>query len=329
MRFWIRILVVAASLQTLQLMAQNLSNPVQVALLRWYGANAVTQFATCAIPQGLAFDRVHVWVACGGSGNELQEFNFSDGTLVATITGIVSPYSLVYDGANIWATNPGSGTVTEVAAATGSILGTFAVGTSPTGITFDGQYIWVTNSGSNSISKILATTGGVAATYSLSACSHPWSAVFDGTNVWVVCHNTNTILQVSPTGSVLHTVTVGTSPTFASYDGEVGQTNGPFIWVTNNASATVSKVSVATHSLVANYSVGSGPYGVAFDGAYIWVANGSDNTVTKLTQSTGAQVAGSPFSGATGAPLSAPVFVAFDGGNMWISNTSSGTVSKF
>jgi hypothetical protein len=38
----------------------------------------------------------------------------------------------------------------------------------------------------------------------------------------------------------------------------------------------------------ASFAVGSGPFGVAFDGASIWVANGNSGSVTKLRASDGA-----------------------------------------
>jgi hypothetical protein len=129
--------VAAVSVCTSHLWGQSANNPIQVALLRWYQANIVTQFSTCTGVNGLAFDGDHVWVACAVD-NELEEFNAGDGALVRTVTGVSNPYSLVYDGANIWAT--GSGTITEVNASTGSIVGTpITVGSQPTGLAFDGS----------------------------------------------------------------------------------------------------------------------------------------------------------------------------------------------
>src|SRR5580700_9740130 len=61
------------------------------------------------------------------------------------------------------------------------------------------------------------------------------------------------------------------------------------------------------------FSVGSQPYGVAFDGANIWTANLGDGTVTKLRANDGEvlgtfKVGGGPYG------------VTFDGANIWVSN---------
>jgi len=54
---------------------------------------------------------------------------------------------VAFDGANIWVTNWGDGTVSKLRASDGANLGTFAVGGDPNGVAFDGANIWVTNSG--------------------------------------------------------------------------------------------------------------------------------------------------------------------------------------
>src|ERR1700674_4192385 len=69
-----------------------------------------------------------------------------------------------------------------------------------------------------------------------------------------------------------------------------------------------------------SFSVGSQPYGVAFDGANIWTANYGDGTVTKLRANDG-EVLGTFKVGGV------PYGVTFDGANMWVSNLG-GTVSK-
>jgi sugar lactone lactonase YvrE len=124
----IRITAIAAALFfTAQVWAQNPSNPIQVALLRWYQANQTAQFSgdgSCTGPNGLAFDGAHVWVACS-TANEIQELNASDGTLLKTIksnTQLVTPEALLFDGANIWVSNgsTSAGAVTKVNASTGA-----------------------------------------------------------------------------------------------------------------------------------------------------------------------------------------------------------------
>ena len=69
------------------------------------------------------------------------------------------------------------------------------------------------------------------------------------------------------------------------------------------------------------YSVGTNPFGVAFDGANIWVTNSYDNTVTKLRASDGSLMG-------TYSAGSHPCGIAFDGANIWVTNSGDGTVTK-
>ncbi len=72
-----------------------------------------------------------------------------------------------------------------------------------------------------------------------------------------------------------------------------------------------------------DFTVGSNPLGVAFDGANIWVANYLSNTVTKLQASTGA-VLGTYSVGVGPQPFG----IAFDGANIWVTNFGGNTVTK-
>jgi hypothetical protein len=153
--------VAAVSVCTSHLWGQSANNPIQVALLRWYQANIVTQFSTCTGVNGLAFDGDHVWVACAVD-NELEEFNAGDGALVRTVTGVSNPYSLVYDGANIWAT--GSGTITCV----------FPVGNNPGALAFDGANMWVANVQDNTVTKLRASDGTTLGTFAVGGGPHGW-----------------------------------------------------------------------------------------------------------------------------------------------------------
>jgi len=69
------------------------------------------------------------------------------------------------------------------------------------------------------------------------------------------------------------------------------------------------------------YTVGTSPYGIAFDGANLWIANQGSNTVTKLRASDGTTVG-------TYSVGTAPWGVAFDGVNVWVTNRDSGNMTK-
>jgi len=55
--------------------------------------------------------------------------------------------------------------------------------------------------------------------------------------------------------------------------------DGIHIWVA--ATNTVTKLRASDGANVGTFPVGSGPYGVAFDGANIWVTNNTPGTVTR------------------------------------------------
>lgn len=107
---------------------------------------------------------------------------------------------------------------------------------------------------------------------------------------------------------------VGTHPQGICFDG----TN---IWVTNNGSNNVTKLTAATGAVVGTYSVGTAPVGICYDGTNIWVANSGSNNVTKLTASTGAVVG-------TYTVGTSPQYLCYDGTNIWVTNSGSNNVMR-
>jgi DNA-binding beta-propeller fold protein YncE len=69
------------------------------------------------------------------------------------------------------------------------------------------------------------------------------------------------------------------------------------------------------------FTVGTSPIGIAFDGASIWVANGGSNSVSKLRASDGTTLG-------TFSVASSPGAVAFDGANIWVTNYGGNSVSE-
>ncbi len=96
--------------------------------------------------------------------------------------------------------------------------------------------------------------------------------------------------------------------------------DGSNIWVANNAKNTVQKLRASDGSLLGTYPV-AGPWGIAFDGENIWVTNYDNKTVTKLNAGDGSLI-GTYTVGTT------PTGIAFDGSNIWVTNLGSNTVTK-
>jgi YVTN family beta-propeller protein len=134
-------------------------NPLEIALLKWYGANTTTTFAVGTQPRGVCFDGANIWVANYGS-NTVTKLQANDGKVLGTFAVGTQPANVAFDGANIWATNYGSGNVTKLRASDGKVLGTFTVGGQPFGLAFDGTNMWVGNAvGSAIVTKLRATDG--------------------------------------------------------------------------------------------------------------------------------------------------------------------------
>src|SRR5260370_37845132 len=77
------------------------ANPNQVALLRWYPANTVTQFKLGALrPVGVAFDGQNIWVV-SNADQAVSKIRASDGSLLGTFHVGNQPSSIAFDGANM------------------------------------------------------------------------------------------------------------------------------------------------------------------------------------------------------------------------------------
>jgi hypothetical protein len=110
---------------------------------------------------------------------------------------------------------------------------------------------------------------------------------------------------------------VGTQPFGVAFD-------GANIWVANDLSNSVTKISANDGTPLGTFSVGPGafPARIAFDGADIWVTNTGGNYVSKLRASDGAPL-GNFKDGAF------PYGIVFDGSNMWVTNVNSNNVTKY
>jgi hypothetical protein len=248
-------------------------NPQQIALLRWYPA--------------------------------IQ-------TPVSFTVGNV-PCAIAFDGANVWVTNAGDGTVSVLRASDGSHVMTPTVGHGPMGIAFDGANMWVTNYDDGTVSVLRASDGSPVMTPNVG--SHPHAIAFDGASIWVVngWDNTVSVLRAGD-GSHAMTLTVGSNPGGIAFD-------GANMWVANQFGNTVSVLRASDGSHVMTLAVGTNPKGVAFDGTNMWVTNGGDDTLSVLRASDGSLVM-------TLDVGNMPWAIAFDGANMWVTNYADNTVSK-
>jgi YVTN family beta-propeller protein len=135
-------------------------------------------------------------------------------------------------------------------------------------------------------------------------------------------NNSNRSRPASARGFMALCAVLATGLAFAACPAEAG----PFAYVPNDGSATVSVIDTATNTVVGSpIPVGTNPFAVAVtpDGKHAYVANDSDNNISVIDTATNT-VVGSPI------PVgSQPFFVAVtpDGKQAYVTNLSSNSVS--
>jgi hypothetical protein len=154
-------------------------------------AGAVTTVASNVgnYPNQLAFDGGRIWTANFGNGLGAGVSIVTPGASIPwTVTTVTSGFSellgALYDGANVWVTDAGTGKLMKLDS-NGAVLQTVTVGNGPVYLTFDGTNIWVPNQGSNSLSVVRASSGAVLATLTGNGLNLPSQAAFDGVRVLV------------------------------------------------------------------------------------------------------------------------------------------------
>jgi hypothetical protein len=167
--------------------APPLSNPLKVALLKWYAANETgITFPVGMGPTGVAFDGANIWTANYNDGT-VTKLRASDGTVLGTFKGFSAPGGVTFDGANIWVSNSITNNVSKVRASDGTILGTFPVpGVVPWWMTFDGANVWVPSENANGngwVTKLRASDGKNLGNFTVG--NSPIASAFDGASVWV------------------------------------------------------------------------------------------------------------------------------------------------
>ncbi len=138
---------------------------------------------------GIAFDGGRVWTANAVSPGSVSIIT-PGATIPWTVTtlsvglGSTSPLGAVFDGTNIWVTDPGLGTAVKLDSS-GAVLMTVTVGSSPGFPVFDGTSLWVPNFASNSATVLRASNGAVLQTLTGNGLDNPIAAGFDGERILV------------------------------------------------------------------------------------------------------------------------------------------------
>ena len=163
------------------------TNPLKVALLKWYKGNLTTSFTVGQQPYGVAFDGENIWTANSGD-DTVTKLRAADGATLGTFKVGTTPYGITFDGANMWVTNYSDNTVSKLRASDGKNLGTFPAPGGPYGVAFDGTNIWL--SGESFVLKLRPTDGTELGRWATTGAA---GITFDGKIVWTGEFNDNVL----------------------------------------------------------------------------------------------------------------------------------------
>ncbi|HZS18529.1 MAG TPA: hypothetical protein VFA51_11420 [Candidatus Udaeobacter sp.] len=237
-------------------------------------------FPVGTITVGATFDGTYVWLANWGYGaNSLTRVRLDGSVEGVYPIGPHGPYSLMFDGTNIWVSTLESHVI-KMRASDGVVLGDYSTttGSSPClHLAFDGANVWVTNNYYNTVSKLRATDGELLGTFSVG--HYPIGVTFDGSSIWVTSSGDDYITKLRASDGVfLGRARMGAAPSDVTFDGR-------HIWVANVDDGTATALGDYRGVIHRTFRVGDAPQNILFDGTNIWVANFYSATVTKISPS--------------------------------------------
>ena len=191
------------------------------------------------------------------------------------------------------------------------------VGANPDQMIFDGETIWVTSWGAGQVTQIRPSDGKILQT--IGGLNTPNPLAYDTYALWVGSESTPAVSIVDPRLGIVAN-TLGTANGIPN-SGHWGMAfDGEYMWVTNHATDSVTKIRAGDKNVIGSYPTGHTPMGVIFDGTYIYVANQGSNTVTQLNTDGSTRD--------TYPVGSAPMGMAFDGAYIWVANSGSANLTR-
>jgi hypothetical protein len=241
----------------------------------------------------------------------------TEGNLALTTVGS-SPYFVKSDGADLWAANFSSNTVSRVRASDGRLLETWTEANNAYGVLVAMGKIFVTGeTNPGSLYQIDPTQpAGAVTALSTTLPGGPTGIAFDGQRIWMTDDNAVLIVTLNP-----FTVT----PVATGF-GQLGGIiyDGTNIWVSDFGVSKLKKLD-SFGNILMSVDVGNFPGYLAFDGTNIWVPNKASSTVS-VVRATGSP-SGTVLATLTGNGLNFPADTAFDGERILVTNNSGSSVS--
>ena len=168
-------------------------------------------------PFSLTYDGSRMWSADNGSVSIITPSAGIPWTVTTVTTGFGRVNHVVFDGSNVWATNP-PGLVKLDAA--GAILQTVTLSGSSLIHAFDGSSLWVPIISLSQVAVVKASNGTILSTLTGNGLSQPIAAAFDGQRVLVTNFGGNLSLWKAADLSPLGFFPIGPGiPNYACSDG--------------------------------------------------------------------------------------------------------------
>ncbi|MFV1859889.1 MAG: protein kinase [Anaerolineales bacterium] len=202
----------------------------------------------------------------------------------------------------------------------GPDLSTYPVGDSPRALLAVGDSVWVANFFDSTLARLTAAgceaspdpCGQAVATYSVSDL--PVALAYDGSSLWIAAALGQSLTQLDPSsGEELGRHPLPNVPSSLIYaDG--------YMWTANELAGSVTKIDLEGE-VIGDYSVGSAPRALLWDGESLWIASEQDNVLSQLETGSGEVLASYTLDGS-------PAALAFDGEYLWVALSDRGEVLK-
>ncbi len=236
--------------------------------------------------------------ARSAAGLSSQSFTLA----VTGALGLDQPTAITEDRGDLWITNVGNNTVTELTLS-GSLVRTLSGPTygfdDPVAVAGDGTDLFVVNN-SGSVTEIDEATGGLVEIIegSAYAFSGPDAILVNGGDAWVTNGAGNSVTEFdTATGAAVAVLTNQSDASYAFDDPVALAAVGSDIWVVNGTGASntdplagsATVIDGTTGSFVQQVSDPAdgfeSPAGVAYSGGSVWITDSASYQVTQLTPS--------------------------------------------
>lgn len=276
-----------------------------------------------------------------------------------TFTVGSNPYAIAIDASgNVWVSNNGYATVTELSSS-GISIGTYFVGNNPTGIAIGGinflpgagevvvagsNITWLRPNGIwngdgytyNIQGMTLDISGNIwISVVSNNPITYTIYKIYDGSNIGtysvgfpprsMATDVSGNVWVISDLNDVVefnsNGTIIGTYPVVTGSEGGIAIDSTGNIWVAGYYYNTVSELS-PTGTTIGSFYAGISPRAIAIDAiGNIWVTNENNNTITELNSK------GSVIESYNVGP--GPIGIAIDAsGNVWVANHGANTVTE-